>query len=144
MIPSDRATLDQLARDARELIAKIGELSEGSGEQLVRVTKENRATRRMVWGLAGSFVLDVLLTLLLGVGLVGLNDQAKEVDALTHRIDIAQTVQRQKALCPLYKLFIDSESPQGRKAAPDPKKYDHAFIVIRDGYTALDCDRYLS
>jgi hypothetical protein len=57
---------------------------------------------------------------------------------------VAQTTQRQKALCPLYQVFLDSKSPEGRAAAPDPLKYDHAFKVIQEGYDALECSDFIS
>ena len=134
--------LTQLTEVARELLEEITELKEEGGEQFVNLAKRARSNRHMIWALVVSLALDVLLTAGFGLGLMRVDSSNDRIDALTQRMNVAQTTQRQKALCPLYQLFIDSKSPEGRKAAPDPEKYDHAFQVIEDGYQALNCAEF--
>lgn len=138
--PDDR--LAELTAAANDLIREIQQINADAGRQLVTLTQRSKANRAMIYGLAASFALDVILTVVLGVGLAALNRTSDRVSQIAQRLDVAQTVQRQKALCPLYQLFLDSKSPQGRKAAPDPQKYDRAFAVIEDGYRVLECDAF--
>ena len=100
--------------------------------------------RRLIFFVIAGGALDILLTVVISFALAGMNANTERIDALTQRLDTAQTVQRQKALCPLYQIFLDSKSAAGRAAAPDPAKYDHAFVVIADGYKALECDQYIT
>lgn len=138
--PEDRVA--ELTRAANGLMQEIQRLRADSGQQLVTLTRRSTKDRVMIYTLAASFALDIALTVALGLGLTSLNATSDQVAQIAHRLDVAQTVQRQKALCPLYQIFLDSKSPQGRQAAPDPQKYDHAFKVIADGYRALDCDAF--
>jgi hypothetical protein len=135
--------LDRLINLATALNAEVGDLAQNSGRQFVSLARTARTNRLMIWIVVGGGVLDLILTVALGFTVTGMVRNAQRVDALTQRLDMAQTTQRQKALCPLYGIFLDSKSPEGRKAAPDPNKYDHAFVVIRDGYKVLECDKYL-
>jgi sensor c-di-GMP phosphodiesterase-like protein len=63
-------------------------------------------------------------------------------DSITHRLDVQSTVSRQKALCPLYQVLIDRDTPKARSLAPDKAAYDQAYSVIHEGYTALDCKAF--
>lgn len=134
--------LTQLTDVARELLEEITDLKEEGGEQFVSLAKRARSNRRMIWAVIVGCVLDVLLTVAFGIGLFQVTNNADRIDQLTKRLNVAQTTQRQKALCPLYQIFLDSKSPRGRKAAPDPEKYDHAFEVIEDGYQVLNCAEF--
>lgn len=144
MTTNNNDELAALTDLARGLIVRVDELNHDSGKQLISLSKETRANRRMIWALTGSFILDVLLTFALGFGFHSLSSEADRVDHLTDRLDTAQTVQRQKALCPLYQLFLDSKSPEGRAASPDPAKYDAAFKTIEEGYKALACSEFVT
>ncbi len=129
---------------ATSLISEIDELGTKSGDQFVSLAKRAQTNRRLIFVVIAGGVLDLLLTIVLGFTVTGMVANTNRIDTLTQRLDTAQTTQRQKALCPLYQIFLDSKSPQGRKAAPDPKKYDHAFVVIADGYKALQCDQFIT
>lgn len=128
---------------AETLIGEVDELSKDSGKQFVSLAKRARINRLLIVGAIGSVIIELALTAVLAVLGVSMVHNTQRIDALTQRLDLAQTVQRQKALCPLYQIFLDSKSPQGRAAAPDPKKYDHAFVVIADGYKVLACDQFI-
>lgn len=136
---------EELILLARDLLAEVGELaSDKIGKQFVSLARQGRTNRMLILATAGSVVIDLALTVILMILGNHLQHNTNRIDIITQRLDYAQTVQRQKALCPLYQIFLDSKSPQGRAAAPDPKKYDHAFVVIQQGYDALECDQYIT
>lgn len=134
--PTPDERLAQVATLAKALANELETLGVDTGGQIVALSRTARTNRRLIWMTVGGFALDIALTVAVAVGAI-------QVGSLTHRLDVAQTTQRQKALCPLYQVFLDSESPAGRKAAPDPVQYDHAFKVIRDGYEVLECKTYI-
>jgi hypothetical protein len=129
---------------AEQLISEIETLAVDSGQQFVSLAKRARFNRMLITVTAASVLIDLIITVVLTMVGIGWQHNTDRIDQLTQRLDEAQTVQRQKALCPLYQVFLDSKSPQGRAAAPDPNKYDHAFVVIKEGYDALECDHYIS
>jgi hypothetical protein len=129
---------------AGALAIEVEELSEDSGQQLVSLTHRAKTNRRLAFISIAGGLLDVVLTVVIAFALAGMNSNTHRIDALTQRLDTAQTVQRQKALCPLYQVFLDSKSDKARAAAPDPAKYDHAFVVIKAGYKALECDAFIT
>jgi hypothetical protein len=122
---------------AEALLGEAERLGQETGGQIVKLARTSRTNRRLIWMTVGGFALDIALTIAVAIG-------ALQIGTLTHRLDVAQTVQRQKALCPLYQVFLDSKSPAARKAAEDPIKYDHAFKVIQDGYDVLGCSAYIN
>lgn len=127
--------LTQLTEVAGKLLDEISGLKAEGGKQYVFLAKRSRFDRRMIWAV-------IILTVAFGVGLFQVNSSNDRIDGLTQRLNIAQTDTRQRAWCPLYSLLLGSKSAQGRKAAADPKAYDHAFRVIGDGYRALKCDEF--
>ena len=140
----DQDRLDRLIELATGLIAEVDELSEDSGMQFVSLARRTKMNHRLIFFVIAGGILDLLLTVVISFALAGMNANTERIDALTQRLDTAQTTQRQKALCPLYQVFLDSKSAAGRAAAPDPAKYDHAFAVIADGYKVLECDQYIT
>jgi hypothetical protein len=145
MAPEKEPTGDRLAQlteVARELLNEIAELKAEGGEQFVSLARRARSNRRMIWGLAVSLTFSIALTVAFGFGLNRVESNTNGISKLTTRMDVAQTDTRRRAWCPLYQIFRDSKSPQGRAAATDPEAYDHAFEVIEDGYRALNCDEF--
>jgi len=142
--PQNSDRLATLISVAERLIAEVDELAQDSGAQFVSLAKRAQTNRRLITLVIVGSVLDIVLTVVMIFAMVGMQNNTDRINALTQRLDTAQTVQRQKALCQLYQIFLDSKSPQGRKAAPDPKKYDHAFVVIKQGYEALNCDQFIT
>jgi len=131
-----------LAENAEQLLAKVALLTGDTGDSLVGIAKYGRRNRRMIWAVAISIALDLFLTLLVSGVLIITRDNSQRVEQVTSRLDYAQTTQRQKALCPLYEIFISSDTPAARDAAPDKPRYDHSFMVIREGYNALKCSEF--
>lgn len=145
MTPEHKAArVEELISIGSALITEVNELTKDSGDQFVSLAKRARVNRMLILATAASCFVDLVLTVVLTVVGVGMQHNTDRIDSITKRLDYAQTVQRQKALCPLYQIFLDSKSPQGRAAAPDPKKYDHAFVVIKQGYDALECSKYIT
>ncbi|AZM51751.1 hypothetical protein DMA15_03460 [Streptomyces sp. WAC 01529] len=134
--------VDRLAAAAAALLEELEELGDDAGRQFTSLTKRSQQNRRMILVVVAGFLLDVALTAAMAVGLLQVNNNTARIDALTQRLDMAQTTQRQKALCPLYQVLIDLKSPQGRERAPDPEKYDHAFEVMTEGYQVLNCAEF--
>lgn len=136
--------LGRLAELAAALVTEVEELSADSGHQFVSLARRAQVNRRLIFFVITGGLLNIAITVVLAFTLIGQVNNTQRIDALTRRLDTAQTTQRQKALCPLYGVFLDSKSAAGRAAAPDPKKYDHAFKVIEDGYKVLECSQFLS
>lgn len=136
--------VQRLINMALELTEEVEDLAKDSGAQFTSLARASRKNRMMIWALAGSLVLDVLITIVLGMVGFGVLDNTRRLDEVTQQMEAANTEQRRRALCPLYGIFLDSKSPEGREAAPDKAKYDHAFEVIDEGYTVLGCDKFLA
>lgn len=139
----DPDKLSRLAELAISIVAELEELMEDSGNQFVNLAKRAQKNRQLIVVTIASLVLDVMLSVFLALAVIQIGDNTRNISTLTNGLSTSQTVQRQKALCPLYQLFLDSESDAGRKAASDPLKYDHAFVVIREGYDVLECDSFI-
>lgn len=121
---------------ATELNGEIEELAGRSGKQFMSLAHTAKMNRRLIWVaiISGIVQLGIIMTMVFVV--IG-------VDRNNDRLDAVTTEQRKRALCPLYGIFLDSRSDEGRKRAPDPEKYDHAFDVIQQGYVVLSCEQYL-
>lgn len=142
MTQEPEPTGDRLARLtelAESLLREVQGLAEDSGEQFVSLAQRAHTNRLLIKVTIAGCALIALLTATLGIGLVGVVQNAERINELTHRLDVSQTETRRKALCPLYQVFLDSKSPEARTQAPDPEKYDQAFKVIEDGYKVLNC-----
>lgn len=142
--PENEARLEELINLGTRLIGQIESFTSEGGKQFVNLAQRARANRRAIWLLGLSFLLDLGLTGFMVFGQVQISSNENGISHLTDRLNTAQTTQRQKALCPLYQLLLDSKSDAGRAAAPDKKAYDHAFTVIQTGYDALDCSAFIS
>lgn len=134
--------LAQLAQQAADIAQEYADLAEANGDQMVFLTKRAQANRRVIWILAVSLFLDLVLSAVLAVALVQVNHNARRLNQLTARLDTSQTTTRKNSLCPLYTLLIASETDAARAAAPDKAAYDHAVQVIRGGYSALGCSEF--
>ncbi len=131
--------LDRLIREAQDLGAEVEQLASNTGVQFVSMAQVLRFNRRMLWAVSIGGALLTGVVVILVTLIIGVQSNTDRIDGVTQRLDATQTAQRQRALCPLYQIFLDSKSPEGRAAAPDPEKYDHAFDVIQKGYDVLDC-----
>jgi hypothetical protein len=129
-----------LPTEAAALTRIVKQLNNDMGQQIVRLSLVAAKNRRIIWILACSLAFDIALTIAMGVGYVDVQHNARNIGAVADRLTVAQTVDKQKALCPLWQLFLDSRSPRARDANPQgPEAYDKAFAIIESGYAALRC-----
>lgn len=135
--PDDREGIAALTEAAHTLINKIDQLDRGTGSQLLALTKRSKLNRNLLILMAVAGVVTLALTAAVVVGY-------QRTDDLAHRLDVAQTTQRQKALCPLYGLFLSSRNDKSRAAYPQgAQAYDRAFGIIQDGYDVLECASFI-
>lgn len=133
--------LARLTQAATELMENVQALNRESGEQFVNLSRTAKFNRRMIWGLTVSFGLDILLTILITAGLISLND-------VTKRVDETQATQKAQVLCPLYELFIASDTPEVRERLRQSGQTEEAlrnrteqFKIIRHSYSVLECSK---
>jgi hypothetical protein len=142
--PENDQKLEDLISVGTRLLGQIEAFTSEGGRQFVNLAQRAQSNRRAIWLLSISLLLDVALTVFMIFSQIQISSNEHGISSLTDRLDTAQTTQRQKALCPLYQLLLDSKSDAGRATAPDKKAYDHAFSVIQVGYDALDCSVFIN
>lgn len=134
MAPSNQERLEALTQSANELVAEVNTLNEGTGRKVEDVQKKVRRNQLILWFALASFIADIALTAILTLTI-------NNVSNLTDRVNFSQRTQRARVLCPLYKIFVDSRSEQGRQAyAKGPEAYDKVFDIIEDSYRVLNCE----
>lgn len=119
----------ELTAAAEELVDNINKLNRETGGQLVALSYRAKRNRMMIWALAASLLLDVILTLF--------------VVNLTYKVASVQNVTKSQVLCPLYQQFVNADTPASRELArkngQDLVKRDEAFRVIHHSYIVLGC-----
>lgn len=133
---------DSLEHAAEELSGTIRELNESIrvGEnlrdELDSLTRRSVANRRMVIMVIAGLILDVSLTIIVALTVIGVTSNSNTINELVR-------LQHDSALCPMYQLFIDSDTPAGRESARqrgnDMAEREKLFNVIRASYAALNC-----
>lgn len=125
--PDDR--IAELTEAAERLVDGINELNKETGGQLISLAVTAKRNRLMIWGLAVSLLLDLILTLF--------------IVNLTYQVDEAQDLTRSQVLCPLYQQFVNADTPAARELArkngQDLERRDEAFRVIHHSYDILNC-----
>lgn len=121
--------LTAVVRGLRADIARDIARAETVRNDLAKLTKSGRLTRLMV------VLMAIVIVGMLTIGTV----QFMNVNTLN---DVVAT-QRDSALCPLYQLLLNSDTPANREASrrrgDDLAERDKAFTTIRQSYTALNC-----
>lgn len=135
-------TLAQLAKDASALLAKVTALAGDRDDAVTNLGEQTKRNRRMIIGLAVISVVTLLLSFLVAGAITIANSNTEHISQITTRLDESQTLERQKALCPLYSLLVAADTPAAREAAADKALYDKDFSVIREGYSALKCSDF--
>jgi hypothetical protein len=134
----------RLIRMAIELTDEVEDIARESGTQFTSLARNTRRNRLMIWILAGSLFLDVMITIVIAFIGVSTVNNTDRLDKITSDINATQTQQRTRALCPLYGIFLGAESEEGKKrSALSPEQYEHTFDVIEEGYLVLGCDKFL-
>lgn len=127
------------ADKVRELVDAVSKLPPEMFANIAHLQDDNRTNRKLIkWVTTGVCLVSVLL-IIVSVAFIGQVHNTQKIDHLTQRLNAAQTTQRAKVLCPLYGVLLASNTPAARDNAPDKEAYDHAFVVIQQGYDTLDC-----
>lgn len=87
-------------------------------------------SRLVDWARTHPTVLSVVF--FSGLAFAGFRDVREQQDRLEET--------RSKVLCPLYAVFLQSDTPEARARAADPEVYDAALDVIRAGAETLHCE----
>lgn len=127
--------IDDLVRAAEDLTARMDAIREGADASTAGLAKEVKRDRRVTRVLVGIVASVLVVAAAVGVALNGMYEN-------TSRLDASATVNRQKALCPLYELLLASNTKMSRERAEDKDLYDRSFKVISDGYAALQCREF--
>lgn len=130
--------LARLAELAGELLSEVQALADGGGEQLVALSRRAQANRRMIQVISAGIVAVVGLVAALTVALVKVDSNADRISDLTVRLDTSQTLYRRQALCPVYQVILDNETPKGGAS----EQYDRAIALIEQGYKVLKCSKF--
>lgn len=128
--------LARLTELAGELLSEVQALADGGGEQLVALSRREKANRRMIQVISVGVVAIVGLVTALTVALVKIDSNADRVADLTVRLDTSQTLYRRQALCPVYQVVLDN--PKGGTS----EQYDRALSLIKQGYKVLKCSEF--
>ena len=128
--------LTTVVRGLREDIARDIARAETVRNDLAKLTKSGRLTRLIV------IVQSVIIVLILCGGVVLISTNSK-LNAVVAQLNDVVRVQHDSALCPLYQIFINADTPAAREAAAkrgdDMAERDKAFTTIRQSYAALNC-----
>lgn len=143
MTDQEAEKLDQLLTQAQLLTDQFATIAKDSGRQFTSLAHTARQNRIMIWALATGGAVLTLVCVILVFLVIGQRSNTDRIDKIATQTLATQTAQRQRALCPLYGIFVDSKSAEGRARSADPEQYDHAFEVIEEGYRFLECDQYL-
>lgn len=140
---SNRNKLDALSEQAGDLVAEINKLNEDTGRTLEGVNTKVRRNQRMTWLVGLSLLADLIVTVVLGFTLHQTSTTADKTDKVTDRLNYSQNVTRQKVLCPLYEIFINSKSDVGRQRHPGgPAEYDKIFVTFQQSYDVIKCAQF--
>jgi hypothetical protein len=126
---------EELAIAARELTAKVASLDLGAADRQIVLAKQARRNRTMIYWIIGVVAIQLVLAALVGVAIRGETNN-------TDRLNMSETIGRQKALCPLYQLLIEKNTPKARAAALNKASYDRTYKIINEGYVALNCKEF--
>jgi hypothetical protein len=124
-----------LTNAALALTEQVSALNKEATATLGNLTTNVRKTKRIMKALFVSLIVDVCLTLLGGVLVIRQNDTINNVQALTDRINTAQSTTRKDNFCPLYQAFLDA-----REFAPVPT--DPAAVAFQEKVYAKFQERY--
>lgn len=136
--------LAKLTAAAQDLVDRINALNTDKGEVIESLAVRSVVNRRWIRIIFAGFVLDIALTVAMAFGWAQIARNNHRIDLVTQRLDVAQTTQRAKALCPLYKVFLDSERFTPPNQTPEQAAARvEAFKIIHSGYDALACNDLL-
>jgi hypothetical protein len=133
---TEESELGRLTAEARKLVIAVEGLNRDAGNKLVDLTVSDRRNRRVQWALVLSYLAHVGLTVALIFAFNGLSGN-------TSAINEVQKVAQRDALCPLFQIFIDARSEEGKaRSTLTPEEYDRAYDNIQNGYDAMKCAQF--
>jgi hypothetical protein len=140
MISEEEARhLEAVSADLRDLVQGLrDDMARAANvrNDLTRLTKSGRLTRAIV------VVQSVIIVLMLGGGALLLSTNIK-LNSVVAQLNEVVRIQHDSALCPLYQIFINADTPAARAAAEkrgdDMEQRDRSFATIRQSYAALNC-----
>lgn len=132
---------EDLNKIGLDLAKSVERLTTESDDHFAKIQKTYRLNRRLIYAVVIGLVLDITVSIFLAVGFVQLGSTQDGLQHVTDRIDFSQTVTRRQVLCPLYRTFLASDSPEARAAFQGGQaKYDQLFDQLNRSYNALDCE----
>jgi hypothetical protein len=142
MEDDDRERVAALTRAAAELVGQIERLNVDSGQQLVTLARRASSNRRMIYTLAASLALDLLLTvalLLVGIRANNAGERADQVHA--QQVATCQTSnEARRAQTQLWDYLLALPAPRPRTAA-ETKQLDQFRAYVHRVFAARDCSR---
>jgi hypothetical protein len=126
---------DELTSSIRRLDESVRRANDVRDEldDVVKMTKKNKLLIRGV--IIGLTCEVILLCVMILLGVQATNN--------TNQINRLVKVQHDSALCPLYRIFIESDTPENRARAAaqgqDMAQRAQQFAIIRRSYAALKC-----
>jgi hypothetical protein len=125
------ALKNRVAALNQEAEARLGGLAETT-KQLAAATRRNKKIMKVV---LISFAIKLVITGFLVAGWLALDRATDEIDSIQNN--------QGSQLCALYTVFINADTPEGRKLAEkrgdDMQQRDRAFAQIRESYQELGC-----
>jgi hypothetical protein len=132
----------RLAAAATALVAELEEFSDDAGVQFVTLAKRAQQNRVLIWIGLVLVALGIGLSVVVGLTVLQVQDNSRTNSELTHRLDVSQTVTRKNTLCPLYILLRAGDTKAARDASKDKAAFDKSYMVINQGYAALNCQEF--
>lgn len=115
---------DQLDKDVRAIVVATEANTAAMDRLERRLDRADKDRHKFVLALTALAMLIVFL----GVETVRLEQSINDQNALRNRV-----------LCPLYGIFLGSYDPQSRPEGDARRKYEDAFVVIREGNAEMHC-----
>jgi len=133
-------------------VSRLGERAEKLSDTIEQLVRKAAVNRRLIITIVIGFLLDIALTITLTFVVNNQNRNTERIDSLTQQLQQEQTIQKVKALCPLYQLFINVDSPKARDFSRqqviaqggDPSIVDKEWTVIYDSYNSLSCKDFVT
>jgi hypothetical protein len=142
MEDDDRERIAALTEAANELVEQIHRLNVDSGQQLVTLARRASSNRRMIYALAASLALDVMLTvalLLVGIRATNAGNRADQVHA--QQIGTCQSSNDARAAqVQLWDYILSLPSPRPR-TNEQQRQLDQFRAYVNTVFAPRDCSR---
>jgi hypothetical protein len=138
-----REALREFSETCTALVERIRGVSAQVETELATVTTRTdsllKGERKLRRGMRVLYVLTALVV----AAAIGLTVVAANLSDSQHELKRSDDIQTNQALCPLYTLLINSDTPQSKEQAAkngaDTRVREKQFETIRESYRALHC-----